>query len=66
MVNPNPPQALLKVTLKKIPTLELVLDYWWAHQDLNLGLGIWIVSPNLNERPIENKFLIALILKAQD
>ena len=31
------PQALLKVTLKKIPTLELVLDLWWAHQDLYLG-----------------------------
>jgi len=37
LVNYDAPQALLKVTLKKIPTLELVLDYWWAHQDLNLG-----------------------------
>ena len=27
MVNPNPPQALLKVTLKKIPTLELEFSF---------------------------------------
>jgi len=37
MAKIQPPQALLKVTLKKIPTLELVLDFWWAHQDLSLG-----------------------------
>jgi len=44
MVTPNPPQVLLKVTLKKIPTLELVF-------------GLLVGPPGLEPEPEKLHYL---------